>query len=365
MTIADLPKDLVEEFLYMLPVKLLLRCRCVCKAWRATIDDPSFIAKHFNRATFNKNECLLVKRFVKQHSRNVLSFVSKETLDFVSTDIDVPFFQHQHTRVFGPCNGIICLGHDGDIVLCNPATREFKALPPLIDDDLPGLMQSELGFGFGFDEKNNDYKVVRIINIYYYTPYGGRGHTVKAEIYNLSSNSWRKLDARLPKVWFTLCFELLFNGVFHWYAQNSCDNSRYELILSFHMSTEVFKEIHFPDTCYWNKRRSLGVLNNESLALILFEDYNQAHKNFEIWVMKEYGVKESWTKQFTVGPLLGIHSPLSFGKHNELLLQSDNGQLVSCDLNTNKIRDFEVCGAPTSLGAVMYVESLFSLKRAG
>ncbi|KAM7490829.1 hypothetical protein LguiA_033750 [Lonicera macranthoides] len=229
--------------------------------------------------------------------------------------------------------------------------REFKAVPPLFDDYFPGLMQRELGLGFGFDEKNNDYKVVRIINIYHHTPSGGRGHTVKAEIFNLSSNSWRKLDASLPRVQFEFCFELLFNGVFHWYAQNYCDNSAYESILSFHMSTEVFKEIHFPGTCYRNKRSRLAVLNNESFALILFEDYNQAPKNFEIWVMKEYGVKESWTKQFTVGPLLGIHSPLSFGKHNELLLQRDNGQLVSCDLDTNKIRDIEVRGAPTSLGA--------------
>lgn len=92
------------------------------------------------------------------------------------------FFKGGFVHFFGHCNGIVCLCVNGDIVLYNPATREFKALPPSIDDYLPGLMQSELGVWFGFDEKCNDYKVVRIINLHYYSPYGGTGHTLKVEI---------------------------------------------------------------------------------------------------------------------------------------------------------------------------------------
>ncbi|KAM7507224.1 hypothetical protein LguiA_017677 [Lonicera macranthoides] len=153
MTIEELPNNVVEQFLSMLPVISLLRCRSVCKVWCLSIDDPSFIAKHLNRATTNKNECLLVKRFVEQHSKNVLSFVSEETLDVVSTDVDVLFFQQSFIKMSGHCNGIICLGGDGDIVLFNPATREFKALPPCIDDYLPGLMQTELGWDLALMKK--------------------------------------------------------------------------------------------------------------------------------------------------------------------------------------------------------------------
>ncbi|KAM7505167.1 hypothetical protein LguiB_004071 [Lonicera macranthoides] len=54
MTSVELLEDVLGEFLLMLPVKCLLRFRCVCKAWCALIDNSRFIAKHHNRATFNK-----------------------------------------------------------------------------------------------------------------------------------------------------------------------------------------------------------------------------------------------------------------------------------------------------------------------
>jgi hypothetical protein len=30
----------------------------------------------------------------------------------------------------------------------------------------------------------------------------------------------------------------------------------------------------------------------------------------DIWMMNEYGVEESWTKQFAIGPLLPVELPL-------------------------------------------------------
>ncbi|KAM7520575.1 hypothetical protein LguiB_019537 [Lonicera macranthoides] len=359
-----LPQDLVVRLLSMLPVVSLLRFRCACKAWCELIDDPSFITKHLNHATFSKNECIILKRFIEQRSKNVLSFVSEETLDVISTDIDVPFFDHQYVQLLGTCNGIICLAYEGDIVLCNPATREFKALPPCINDYLPGLMHSELGLGFGFDGKSNDYKVVRIFNLYYEGPLDAYCPVaVKADIYNLSTDSWRKLDS-VPNVLFEYCFQPLLNGAFHWGVLHEKEDP-YVSILSFHLSSEVFEEIPYPDIYSYpdDKSKSVGVLNNEYLALILYMD-SHADKYFDIWVMKEYGVKESWTKQFTLGPVLGIISPLSVGKYNELLLRADNGQLVFCDIDTNKIRDLEVHTAPKTLQVVvMYIRSLVSMKR--
>jgi hypothetical protein len=44
---AELPEELVlDEILIRLPVKSLLRFKCVSKAWRTAISDPSFIRTH-------------------------------------------------------------------------------------------------------------------------------------------------------------------------------------------------------------------------------------------------------------------------------------------------------------------------------
>ncbi|KAM7491595.1 hypothetical protein LguiA_034516 [Lonicera macranthoides] len=157
-----------------------------------------------------------MQRFIQQSSKSVLSFVSEKTPD-VTINIDVPFFTDKNLELLGPCNGIICLSWNGDILLCNPATREFKALPPCINNYLPGLLINELGVGFGFDQHSNDYKVVRIVELFYDDPF--IHHDVKAELYKLSTDSWRPLNADVPYVWHQPCFTPFFNGSFHWYAQ--------------------------------------------------------------------------------------------------------------------------------------------------
>jgi hypothetical protein len=84
-------------------------------------------------------------------------------------------------------------------------------------------------------------------------------------------------------------------------------------------------------------------------------------KIFEIWVMHEYGVKESWTKQFVIGPLLGIQFPLGFAKNDELLLVDSSGQLVSYNSNAQEIKSLQVRGLLQAPQAIVYNESLVSI----
>jgi hypothetical protein len=43
---TELPEELVLEILIRLPVKSLRCFKCVSKAWRTEISDPSFILSH-------------------------------------------------------------------------------------------------------------------------------------------------------------------------------------------------------------------------------------------------------------------------------------------------------------------------------
>ncbi|KAK2642179.1 hypothetical protein Ddye_023942 [Dipteronia dyeriana] len=44
------PCEIVFEILTWLPVKYLVRCKCVCKKWYKLIEDRSFIMKHLSRS---------------------------------------------------------------------------------------------------------------------------------------------------------------------------------------------------------------------------------------------------------------------------------------------------------------------------
>ncbi|KAK2986260.1 hypothetical protein RJ640_021829 [Escallonia rubra] len=139
------------------------------------------------------------------------------------------------------------------------------------------------------------------------------------------------------------------------------ENHGGESMLSLHISTEVFQQIRLPDVCAFpdGNQRAFLVLN-DSIALLLFNP--SAQTSFDIWLMTEYGVVESWTKQFTIGPLVQVKQPLLFWKHG-LLLEKANGQLVSCDLKSQRLTEFQVYGAQESLRALIYSESLVSIKQ--
>ncbi|KAK2986251.1 hypothetical protein RJ640_021820 [Escallonia rubra] len=207
--------------------------------------------------------------------------------------------------------------------------------------------------------KSCEYKVIRIAELHEDDEsWGYRFHSVNVEIYNLSTNSWRETDAVVPCVWFFPCSELLFNGHFHWWA-NYEDNDG-ESILSFHISTEVFHQIRLPNACAFpdGSERAFLVLN-ESIALFLCNTLKQT--SFDIWLMTEYGVAESWTKYFTIGPLVQVERPVLFWKH-ELLMEKANGQLVSYDLKSQRLMELQVYGVIESFRAVAYSESLVSIK---
>lgn len=80
-------------------------------------------------------------------------------------------------------------------------------------------------------------------------------------------------------------------------------------------------------------------------------------RQFDIWVMPEYGFKESWTRAYSIGPLVGINGPLKFWKDDELLMEISTGHLVSCE-----IKELPVHANPGSLQVVLYTESLLSIK---
>ena len=113
------------------------------------------------------------------------------------------------------------------------------------------------------------------------------------------------------------------------------------------------------------RNKVFSVFNN-CLSFVVYEEDTMTEKYFDIWVMREYGVEDSWTKQLVVGPLLGIGRPLYFSK-NGVLLVGDNGTIVLYNIGSKEIRKLQIPEFPNSLipiQAMVYVESLVSLMGA-
>ncbi|KAK9012594.1 hypothetical protein V6N11_040639 [Hibiscus sabdariffa] len=366
--IGDLPRELFLEILLRLPVESLMRCKCVCKYWYALISNPKFIELHL-KYNCNNNVCVLLKRCLLTclgERENMLSLVCSNGFSFVNLDVDLSLYKKEPClQLLGHCDGIICLSnYRDDIVLCNPATRESMVLP---ESSLPcylpisNLIPQTSALGFGYDAKTHHCKVVRIVSYWEERSGSDLPHHSRVEVYSLATGSWKEIDVKVPAhVWYSPCFETYFNGAFHWYA---IDNNRNEVILSFHMGNEEFRVIPMPSVLPLYDHslcRSLLVWNG-CIALVIYPREG-TEKSFEIYVMKEYGVRESWTKILTIGPLTKVEMPLAFWKNDEILMEGSDGLVVSYNLKRQELKDLPIYGVPKSFATLVYVNSLVSVK---
>ncbi|XP_059289504.1 F-box protein CPR1-like [Lycium ferocissimum] len=370
-----LPEEVPSYILSRLTVKSLIRYRCISKIWYTLLQSSYFINLHIKRPTTTKDQFILFKRSLRDEEgkfKSLLSFLcggdDSDDLIPITPNIEVPYLCSSYASLYhsliGPCNGLIVLTDTQSIVLLNPATRKYNLLQPSPFGCPQGLNRYVRGLGFGFDLTVNNYKVVRISEIYS-DPYKDpcvRGF--KVEIYDLDIDSWREQnyeEEELPLVFRVPCSEIFYKGVVHWFA--TADT---EVILCFDMSTDTFRNMKMPDTCYVLDGKRYGlVIFDESLTLICYRDptceIDPTVDMMDIWTMKDYGVNDSWIKLYTIRPL-SIESPLTVWK-DLLLLQSRTGQLISYNFISDEVKEFNLHGYPSSLRVIVYKESLTSVPK--
>ncbi|KAK4562056.1 hypothetical protein RGQ29_004782 [Quercus rubra] len=341
-----LPEDVVEDILGQLPVKSLTRFRCVSKSCDSIITDPTFITKHL-KLNLNQSESLIS---TNTHSGYLLyttedknsSPSSKQLCTVVCNNdrtltqvsrFEIPSFLDK-CNIVGCCNGLFCLA-DYDlshiIYLWNPRIRMFKKLlaTPSTDEDTRSVI------GLAYNSQNNDFKILRLVSFFW-----GQEAEAEAEIYSLSTDSWRKVVITMeslrgyePNFGTIDEFDppcIFFNGALHTVAITS----RHRFILSFNVNDESFREIMLPPNhldlddvpvC----RTELAVFKG-SLAVFIYTDDHWG-VFCHIWVMEEYGVAESWIKKYMVPMILNSHF---YGNgctdNGELLIKTATG-LVSID----------------------------------
>ncbi|KAK4356867.1 hypothetical protein RND71_022477 [Anisodus tanguticus] len=292
-TIPILPPELITEILSRVPVKSLLQFRCVSKSWLALISSNEFVNTHLSLSANNKEYT---------HHRLISSFVQPEynlkdcslgslLYGFVTEafDLDYPMKNpHKSVWIVGSVNGLICLAiEENDLFLWNPSIRKFKKLP----DSRPTLRCGYyFMYGFGYDEVHDDYKVVGIFCIFG----SGSSYDVEVKIYGLKSDSWRNVDDFQGGLLLNDSGKFV-NGKLHWATTARLGEYNGWDIISIDLTDEKWGKVEQP--CYeeGNFDFVLGVLENDLSVLC-----NYHKTRADVWVMKEYGVKDSWTKMYTI-----------------------------------------------------------------
>ncbi|KAH6774960.1 protein tyrosine phosphatase 1 [Perilla frutescens var. hirtella] len=316
---GDLLRELVHEILLRLPVKALLRCKCVCKEWCALIQSPSFVDRHFSQES--NPECLIFHLFYKTVDCDPYAFAMYQDVERHSRVEESNHLPRMPTsfRVIefkGPAKGVFCVSNDlGFVGLFNPAMREFKTLPPLPLHDVSDIENSPT-VGLGLEPSSGDHKVVAFQKWDYQT---------FACVYSLSSNSWKRIEdvGPLNIVCFggvdSLC-EPFLNGVYHWHA--NLRNGGGFAILAFDMRNDKFQVIQVPD-CLRSSQRELRIAAyGDSLAVMSYK----LREYIDFWVMGRDGL---WSKNFSIGPFAKNVWPICVWKKREITRLSED-QLRRC-----------------------------------
>ncbi|XP_058739931.1 F-box/kelch-repeat protein At3g23880-like [Vicia villosa] len=316
-----LPDDLIAELLSFLPVKYLLRFKCVSKSWRTLISDYAFVKLHLKRsATQNPMFALIMLRlkiipvespngYDEDYDRgsSVVPYTISTLLDSPSfTLFDNPYYHMENKGCFnsvGSCNGLILLAGGSFIGprkeywfrLWNPATKTISKRIGYFCD----FQNHRFGFVFGFDDSTNTYKVVasRFIN------------QLKTEvrIFSIGDDVWRNIES-FPVVPLNLEYgEFYFNnydysgvylsGAFNWLAINKNITNSKDIavedfvIVSLDLKTETYNQYLLP--CGFDEVPPAGPTIGVLGGYLCFS-YSVKGTDFVIWQMKKFGVQDSW-----------------------------------------------------------------------
>ncbi|XP_073128494.1 F-box/kelch-repeat protein At3g23880-like [Henckelia pumila] len=365
-----LPEGVIVNILQRLSVKNLICCTCVSKSWYSLITSPEFISSHLNftSATEKDASLLLLRRCLADSECYSLYTDEKfctwnDTLKFPFTSINSYF------TIIGNCNGLLCLSDDRvlylhTIILWNPCIRKSIVLPKpnLIYNSFGTFVQS---FGFGFDPISSDYKLVRITYVD-----DAQEPLPQVEIYRLSTGMWQDISyLALDCVIYNRSRPAYINGSTHWIANSI---QRGDLIVSFDMCREVFRKMTIPASLVNLESFSSKdvVAYKGSLALVSW-NLSGNDPGFCVWVMKEYGVAESWAKHFVMtyqNAGGGIMRPLWVRKNGGILVARQDGRVVSYDVVGDGVEDLRIRGSSSeefvrSVHVDGYMESLVLLGR--
>ncbi|WMV53425.1 hypothetical protein MTR67_046810 [Solanum verrucosum] len=286
---VQFPEEILVNILSRLHVRSLVRFKCVSKFWTTLISDPYFTKKHLNRARNDQDsQKLLIYQWGPKDSTFSLYCCPLSPVQHCPSTL-----KPRNCLIHCCYNGLVIIEirakYRVKILLWNPSIRESIVLPPL---GCPGDRHSH--FGLGYDSSSGEYKILHMHQ-------NLDGPNYPNEILALKDGSWRIIDEhpRANRCWFYATDSLPFiHAAFHWIQVSR----NYFVVISFNISNEVYGDIPLAEEILslMPGLDTIGVSVLEGMLCVHSNLFFTGNGNFKVWVLKEYGVKESWMPLLTI-----------------------------------------------------------------
>ncbi|XP_027071569.1 F-box protein At5g07610-like [Coffea eugenioides] len=287
-------EDLLIQILFRLPVKSLLRFKCVSKRWKSIISTPYFSINHTRRnpkpissSLLMLNDRSLILLSLGNHENNTKADYRIPSFGFFNITADVTM------RILGMCNGLmLCFitsafkEHEYAYCVGNITTKQLRKLPP------PSMLASNLiiGMNLAFDPSNSPHFKVICVGQHFMQDAG----SCEIEIYSSETDEWKLWNGSFCNPFDILeVFDrgVFCNGAMHWL--NFGGDSFY-----FVLENEVMKIMPMPpmhSDIYTTKRLRFLGQSGGYLHLVDFEsnlyhnppmDIYEMRKDYSGWILK-------------------------------------------------------------------------------
>ncbi|KAL9228107.1 hypothetical protein vseg_003721 [Gypsophila vaccaria] len=351
---SNLPKEIIHyDILTRLPVKSLLRFKSVCKCWYTLINSSTFL-------NINRKYTIESHNYYYYYCRDLLIVGSTSDQSFtylyapqfscgISNSFDDDTIDFESNRIIDvSCNGVMCLRWDiYGYVLCNPLTRECRktiTTHSFCNYNYPII---RLASGFGYDSVSDDYKIIEILEFrgHKNIPLGG-----VANIYSTRTDSWKEGDKISTFVTNIRVCEGVVHNKLHFICSKTTVADKYLTILSIDLHTGKVKCMALSEKLAEidDRKECLLMASNGRLY---FRTSNLKSLQASIWVMKEYGVTESWTKLYELEGDIVLSKIITYNiskDGGEVLLvrcvDEQNDEFVWYNLEDKSFRKVDVPG---------------------
>ena len=372
-----LPPEVIGEILLGLPIKSVLRFRSVCKTWYSLISNSRFANAYLARSNQRPSPYFLFGR--REHEKVCFSLHSNPAIDssdFIEFHPPYETYGDEHSydwswnsplfQIVGSVNGLICLVNSHDELhekyfLWNPSINRTVRLTFVKN---PLFAKCNYCHGFGYHAPTNEYKVARIMHFDYCI--------AMVEICALnSSREWHSFKLSAD---FNLYLQgetsVFTNGRLHWLAQNYQmreDGTCLNFILSFDLGYEigdeniVYHEVPVPKVLEIEGDQYSLEWAHIAIAMLngLLALHGRLDEKYDVWVMNEYGVVESWTKLYTIDLGERLGRVIGFKKNGEVLITTNDRDLLLYEPNSQRtIWDLQKNYVSSCFYLDNYVESL-------
>ncbi|MED6216338.1 hypothetical protein PIB30_006982 [Stylosanthes scabra] len=343
---AELPGDLIREILIRLSVRILVKLRSVCRSWNSLISSHEFAMHHHQRSTLIPSPPLLcwiqettTDDAITHSSQSLILYHQLHPTDGLSLT-SLPIEGKRIIR--GSCNGFLCLSDSGfpfqTLTLFNPSTRSVS--PPI---PFQWPQEDETVFwGFGNDTLHEKYKFVMSCS---HSSFPVTDSKVRApvKVCTFGSNPcFKTVDLDRPVFTYKTLLGpkdgIFVSGTLNWSVYSGIISLFENLewfVLTFNLETESFGRLSLPirwqSDCLNNPQ--LQVLNG---CLAVSDRHPSGEILCSVWIMKEYGVEESWTNLFQIPDYVCLTMsvpPLYISEdHVLLVLEKSCGCLANAQL---------------------------------